>query len=154
MYSNDLSISFSYHAKGMKKENFSSFWNEHKQKRVADEVRWKRSLFGAHLDDVAIAFQEKKARYFASRGQQKLVVLLIKIALAKKLEERNMLLLDDFLTDFDNESLADSLKIIATLSCQTFINCTLKSIIIDHYLNKEKKKKQDDIQVISLRNPD
>ena len=45
----------------------------------------------------------KKARIFASRGQQKLIVFLIKIAQLQRIGcsgGAGVLLLDDFLTDF------------------------------------------------------
>jgi len=71
---------------------------------LARERRFRRSLFGAHLDDYHIDFQRKKSKSFASRGQQKLIVLLTKIAQLQLLashEIRPVFLLDDFMTDFD-----------------------------------------------------
>lgn len=68
------------------------------------EMRYKRSLFGAHLDDIIITFQNKPARLFSSRGQQKLIVLLIKLAQVKQFLGACggcTFLLDDFMTDFD-----------------------------------------------------
>lgn len=68
------------------------------------EMRYKRSLFGAHLDDVTITFQNKPARLFSSRGQQKLIVLLIKLAQVQQFLASCgtcTFLLDDFMTDFD-----------------------------------------------------
>lgn len=149
-----FTISFSYQIKEHidRGEDFDAFWSKYKQKRLFDELRWKRGLFGAHLDDFSVLFHEKdlksKARHFASRGQQKLVLFLIKIALAQKLEAMNMrvaLLLDDFLTDFDHERLSDCLSLLSTLSCQVFITCPLKSFIPDHYANASES-----MQVITL----
>ena len=72
-------------------------------KEYEQELRAKRSLFGAHLDNYIIQFQDKKSKSFASRGQQKLIVLLIKIALVQTLHSP-IFLLDDFLVDFDDEN--------------------------------------------------
>jgi DNA replication and repair protein RecF len=111
-----------------------------------DEVRWGRSLLGAHLDDFSIIFREKQARNFASRGQQKLIVFLIKIALTQELEQRGQqatLLLDDFLTDFDNERLTSCLSLISSRSSQTFVTCPLKALITKHHTHP-------DLQVIHL----
>jgi DNA replication and repair protein RecF len=119
---------------------------EKRRSTFQDEVRWGRSLFGIHLDDFSIVFREKQARRFASRGQQKLLVLLIKISLAQELEKRGQqatLLLDDFLTDFDNERLKSCLSLISNLSCQTFVTCPLRALITKHL-------KKPDLQVIKL----
>lgn len=70
----------------------------------ADELRYRRSLFGAHLDDFSILLQHTYTRQFASRGQQKLVILLLKIAQVTNLCSSKgpvIFLLDDFITDFD-----------------------------------------------------
>ena len=42
------------------------------------EMMQRRSLFGAHLDDFSIMFQGKPCRKYASRGQQKLLIFLLK----------------------------------------------------------------------------
>lgn len=113
-----------------------------------NEIKWGRSLFGIHLDDFSTIYQKKHARYFASRGQQKLVVFLIKIALAKELERKNLsatLLLDDFLTDFDEKRLSECLNLLSSMSCQTFITCPLKDLILNHYKNQPKE-----LQIISI----
>lgn len=151
----NLTIEFRYHPKAITdKTPFDSFWEKYKTKKIDDELRWRRSLFGAHLDDFSIIFQEKKARHFASRGQQKLVLFLIKIALAQQLEAKGMqicLLLDDFLTDFDDERLADCLSLLTKLSCQVFVTCPLKSLILNHHPQTPKKlAKSGQIQVITL----
>lgn len=150
-----ISVSFSYTRKNKiaQKNNFDDFWKDYKDKKVEDEYRMRRSLFGAHLDDFTISFQKDsksgiKARSFASRGQQKLVVFLIKIALAKQLEEQHTqvsLLLDDFLTDFDHTRLSDCLSLLSSLSCQVFITCPLESLLMEHC-----NKKEDEIQILTL----
>ena len=64
----------------------------------------KRSMYGAHLDDLHIQIRGKKAKVFASRGQQKLISLLCKISLAtlcNNKEDAPILLIDDFISDFD-----------------------------------------------------
>lgn len=61
----------------------------------------RRTLIGAHLDDCTFSFNEKVARSFASRGQQKWILFLLKLAYMKTLPSPGILLLDDFMTDFD-----------------------------------------------------
>jgi len=150
----DLTIAFIYQPKcNITAKSFASFWKDYQVKKLTDELLWRRSLFGAHLDDFSIIFQEKKARYFASRGQQKLMLFLIKVAIVQQLESKGMhvsLLLDDFLTDFDNARLADCLTLLSKLSCQVFVTCPLKSLIIKHHQFGKKPTKSKDIQIISL----
>jgi DNA replication and repair protein RecF len=93
---------------------------------MADEVRWRRSLFGAHLDDIAIQFHDRKSKTFASRGQQKLIVVLLKIALAQELQQRvgkAVLLMDDFMTDFDGPTAQRLLGQLTALETQLIITC-------------------------------
>ncbi len=87
----------------------------------ADEQRFRRSLFGAHLDDFSIDFQDKKSRAYASRGQQKLIVLLIKVAQLQQLSEKKgaaIFLLDDFMTDFDEEKVDILIPLLRGLGAQ------------------------------------
>lgn len=68
------------------------------------EKAMKRSMYGAHLDDLAIQIRGKKAKIFASRGQQKLISLLCKLSLAVLTGDKAdapILLIDDFISDFD-----------------------------------------------------
>lgn len=72
---------------------------------LADQEKaLKRSMFGAHLDDLIIQIRGKKAKIFASRGQQKLISLLCKLSLAvltNSKDDAPILLIDDFISDFD-----------------------------------------------------
>ncbi len=68
------------------------------------EIRYKRVLQGAHLDDIKIAFQGKSSRIYASRGQQKLTLFLMKICQIEIIQQSRgpvLVLVDDFITDFD-----------------------------------------------------
>jgi DNA replication and repair protein RecF len=123
-----LSISFEYLPKNSNpEENFDSFIQNYKKSDL--ELKLDRSLFGAHLDDIIIHFQNKKARVFASRGQQKLILFLLKIAQLLLLREQGIsavLLLDDFITDFDATWVSECCKVLQDLSCQTFITSPLE----------------------------
>jgi len=117
----NLSITFDYKPKRIAKDDsIESFMAKNSQLQH-DEARYGRSLFGAHLDDFAINFQDKRSRNFASRGQQKLIVLLINIAHAQQLiKERGsvIMLLDDFMTDFDQSRCVLLVDILHQLGCQ------------------------------------
>jgi DNA replication and repair protein RecF len=94
---------------------------DHNPQLYQEESRFGRSLFGAHLDDMAISFQGQKSRIFASRGQQKLIVLLVKIAQVKALmcsKGPIIVLLDDFMTDFDAQRAKILIEILKDLEIQ------------------------------------
>jgi DNA replication and repair protein RecF len=127
-----LSIAFNYQTKNRDpQKNFDEFWSTHQSAHLHGEIALERSLFGAHLDDITIAFNGKKAKIYASRGQQKLVIFLIKFSqyLLGKQSGYNhgILLLDDFLTDFDTARLTTCLKILEKSDLQVLLTCPINA---------------------------
>jgi DNA replication and repair protein RecF len=113
-------ITLAYHPKMNGFNDFNSFI-EHAGNLSGQEQRYGRSLFGAHLDDLSISFYAKKSKIFASRGQQKLLVILLKIAQLQMVLERfpgAILMLDDFMTDFDSERMGRLLDMFTNLDAQ------------------------------------
>lgn len=94
--------------------------------RVSNQERYlKRSMFGAHLDDLVFHIRGKKARIFASRGQQKLISLLCKLSLTSisgSNQVKPLLLIDDFISDFDKTRLKNLIDLF--LSCKNQIIMT------------------------------
>jgi DNA replication and repair protein RecF len=116
-----MSITFDYTLKkGSLGEGFDAFIA--KNPELFDlERRYGRSLFGAHLDDFLIKLQDIKSKHYASRGQQKLIALLIKIAQIQELSAQRggvIFLLDDFMTDFDADRANIFLDILLQLKGQ------------------------------------
>jgi DNA replication and repair protein RecF len=102
----NISLSFMYKAKKDSDKPYDLFWNKQNEDLLRLEHHFKRTLFGAHVDDFTIILEGKKSREYASRGQQKMIILLIKIAQIKQLSAQKgpiVFLLDDFMTDFDSE---------------------------------------------------
>ncbi len=98
-----FTISYQYGYKIAPQATITAF-HDSNPRLYDQEGRFGRSLFGAHLDDMVIFFHDHHSKNFASRGQQKLIVLLTKIAVMRMLASRNepaIFLLDDFMTDFD-----------------------------------------------------
>ena len=117
----NLSIAFDYKPKRIAKDDSVESFMAKNSQLQHDEARYGRSLFGAHLDDFSINFQDKRSRNFASRGQQKLIVLLINIAYAQQLIKKRgsvIMLLDDFMTDFDQSRCTLLVEILHQLGCQ------------------------------------
>ncbi|MBX9831367.1 DNA replication and repair protein RecF [Candidatus Babeliales bacterium] len=121
----DLRVKFLYSPKNMQTHlSFGEFWEWFQGKFTRQELSWRRTLFGSHLDDFTIIFQNKAARIFASRGQQKLIVFLIKIAQLCQTEqegEPGVLLLDDFLTDFDQDRIKRCFATLQNFNFQVFL---------------------------------
>lgn len=127
----DLIISIAYQSKkqsfGMSLDQFME--DAHLHALREQEIRFKRTLFGAHLDDIVIHFQGKKSRQFASRGQQKLVTLLIKIAHIQTIQSFDgllLFLLDDFMTDFDEARVNQLIPLLFSLGCQLIFTSPTK----------------------------
>ncbi|HEX4069316.1 MAG TPA: DNA replication and repair protein RecF [Candidatus Babeliales bacterium] len=145
----NLLVSFVYQAKKGSDCPFDRFWQEHHGELLRQEMHFKRTCFGAHIDDFAIILEGKKSRAYASRGQQKMILLLIKIAQIKQLSQKNgplIFLLDDFMTDFDLERGKALLTALLELNCQLFFTSPRP----DSALESALKAYQSDFKVISM----
>ena len=134
----ELTIEFSYLPKCEQQESLQEFTlaNELLYDR---ELRYGRTLFGAHLDDVMIQFKGQQAKQFASRGQQKLVVMLIKVAQALQLNQRGLggvILLDDFMTDFDKERSERLLVVLDMIGSQLIFTSPLEKAFLGQELER------------------
>ena len=115
---------------------------------LVDQERFlKRSLYGAHLDDINIKIKGKKARIYASRGQQKLVSLLCKLSMGMIQSDSGdypILLIDDFISDFD--------KIRLQQLVAFFKKCRNQIIITAPFCDLELKKlfENVDLELIAL----
>lgn len=85
------------------------------------EIRMGRTLFGPHNDDIAISYKDRSAKIRASRGQQKLIVFLIKSALATLLPVEPVILVDDFVADFDKKRLVAAARLLKKTGCQALL---------------------------------
>lgn len=109
-FDNNLTIQLVYQARN---------WHPALQSK---EQLMERTLCGAHLDDYSIQLATKASRKFASRGQQKLVAILMKIVqvdlLKKSFSGAILFLLDDFVTDLDDHNTLILMDILANLGVQ------------------------------------
>ncbi len=114
---------------------------------IEQEKALKRSVYGAHLDDLHIQIKGKKAKVFASRGQQKLISLLCKLSLATlsaNKEDLPLILIDDFISDFD--------KIRLKQLAFFFQKCSNQIIITAPFCDLELAEmfQNSDLELISL----
>lgn len=117
-------------------EDLESFLKNNMQ-LYNDEIKYGRSLFGSHLDDFLITLHKKSSRDFSSRGQQKLIVTLIKIAQAQLLAQLKggvIFLLDDFMTDFDADRIAIILTILVKMNVQLIFTSPLLESPLEKHL--------------------
>jgi len=137
-FRDNLSITLDYtFKKGLMGENFDTFM-AHNTELFDLERRYGRSLFGAHLDDFTIKLQDVKSKHYASRGQQKLIALLLKIAQIQELSTQKggvIFLLDDFMTDFDAARADIFLDILFRLKSQLIFTTPVKDGLFTCKLN-------------------
>lgn len=132
-FGDGLDIQFDYGLKkGVIGEKFDDFIAKNPD-LYDQERRFCRSLFGAHLDDFAIKLQDVKSKHYASRGQQKLIALLLKIAQIQELSAQKggvIFLLDDFMTDFDAPRAQIFLDILFSLKSQLIFTTPVKDGVL------------------------
>lgn len=133
-----LMVEFSYLPKYGQQESLQEFTQQNPL-LYDRELRYGRTLFGAHLDDVTIQFKGQQARQFASRGQQKLVVLLIKVAQALQLNQKGLggvILLDDFMTDLDKERSEKLLAALDVIGSQLIFTSPIEKSFLGQELDR------------------
>ena len=90
-----------------------------------DEIRRAQCLIGAHRDDVDFYINDIDSKKYASQGQQRTIVLALKLAelqiLKDKIKETPLLLLDDVLAELDSnrqnyllDAIEDDIQMIIT----------------------------------------
>jgi DNA replication and repair protein RecF len=116
----DFQVEFNYLPNPATEENFLNS----KEK----EFFTRTTQFGPHKDDFEILLNEKNIQYFASRGQQRVSLIIVKIIeldyISEKTKERPILLLDDIFSELDDKHKNSILKIIKEQ--QTFISSVYK----------------------------
>ncbi|WP_249029285.1 DNA replication/repair protein RecF [Tannockella kyphosi] len=113
----------------------------YKECRKSD-IKYCQSSKGIHKEDVKILINNLPASIYASQGQQRTIVLAIKIALIdiikEEIGEYPVLLLDDVLSELDN-SRKEMLLSILNKEIQTFITTTSIEGINHDIVEKAKK---------------
>lgn len=96
------------------------------------------TLVGPHRDDISFSLQNRDVKLFGSRGQQRLVVLQLKLLqlvfMEKTLSELPMLVLDDIFSELDTEHIRLILDML--YKQQTVITTTHLEFVPKHLLAK------------------
>lgn len=89
------------------------------------EVRRKTSLFGPHRDDINIYLNQRSARSYASQGQQRNIVIALKLAQLEAMNQIQgsypVLLLDEILAELDAVKRPLILEYLDSAPYQTFL---------------------------------
>lgn len=126
-------------------EEISKIFSEKlKEKRIEEIIRG-QSIIGPHRDDISYYINNIDSKKFASQGQQRTIVLALKLAelelIKNKIGENAILLLDDVLAELDNVRQNYLLNAIGT-DTQTIIT----SVDTLHF----DKKYLDDVQIFNI----
>lgn len=129
IFSGEDNIELNYLTLGKKNlEEALQIFPEILEKRMLQEIEKKAVLIGPHRDDLLIDLNGKAARLFASQGQQRSLVLCLKLAemeiIIKRKGEYPILLLDDVLSELDEFRRKYLLEYINSSDKQTIITMT------------------------------
>lgn len=117
----------------LKLEYISDFFNKEeflkklKEKRKLDILKGYTTK-GVHRDDFVIYINGKQVNVFGSQGQNRTVMLSLKLAeievIKEEIDEYPVLLLDDFMSELDNKRIKNFFEKIGDI--QVIITCTEK----------------------------
>lgn len=118
-------------------ENIAEAFHKKLEERRNEEIIRAQSLVGPHRDDVSFFINNIEAKKFASQGQQRTIVLSLKLAelelIKGKIGDNPVLLLDDVLAELDNIRQNYLLKAIGN-DTQTIITSVDTVLFDNEYL--------------------
>jgi DNA replication and repair protein RecF len=137
---NQENIYLSYKSQ-YKEYSYDYILNKYKE-HYARDIKYCNTNVGIHKDDICIELDNQDASTYASQGQQRSIVLSIKIALLelvkKEIGEYPILLLDDVLSELDDSRKSKLLNLIQN-KVQTFVTTTSIDGIHHEVIRNAKK---------------
>lgn len=128
-------------------EEIANYLESQLSERKAEELARKQACVGPHRDDVLFFINNNDATKFASQGQQRTIVLSLKLAeinlIKEKIGESPILLLDDVLAELDDIRQNYLLKTIEN-DTQTIIT-SVDTLLFDNNFLK-------DVTVYNIKN--
>ena len=120
------------------KEEEGSLFREKVENSLLREQLVGTSLYGVHRDDLSLFFQGRNSRYFCSQGQQRGLLLALKIAqnlwLHRVQKKSGLLLLDDVFSEIDKHLVFNLLHFLDEFPSQMILTSTKKT----PFLSKKK----------------
>lgn len=122
-------------------EEISQKFKQKTEERKKEEIQRGQALVGPHRDDIVFYINKQEGTKFASQGQQRTIVLSLKLAeleiITQKTGEEPVLLLDDVLAELDDLRQNYLLKTIEN-NVQTIIT-SVDTILFDKKFLKKVK---------------
>ncbi len=120
-------------------EEISKIFEQRLELRKMEEIIRAQALVGPHRDDISFFINNIEAKKFASQGQQRTIVLSLKLSelllIETKINEKPLLLLDDVLAELDDIRQGYLLDAIGSQT-QTIITCVDTLQFKETYLEK------------------
>ena len=109
-----------------------SYWEQHRE----SDIQRGFTQRGPHNDDLILRISDRSAKEFASQGQQRAIVLALKIAqiesLSDRLQSRPILLLDDVSSELDRTRAQQLFEFLSRFDGQVFLTTTHEDFIPSH----------------------
>jgi len=134
----ELEIRYLSPLKGETKQEIREGYLRKLRETFKNDLRYHTTSIGPHKDDIDFLINNKKAKNFASEGQKRSIVLSLKLAEYKVMEEATekgaIILVDDVLNELDEERMKAFYPLLHG-GKQVILTCTKNSKIWE-YVNK------------------
>jgi len=131
----DLPCNIDYF-KGWDRKNTGKNLDEILNEQFTQDQHRQYTHSGAHQADISFDLSAKKAKLLLSRGQQKIVLVALKLSQAQLIKKECIYLLDDIAAELDNEHLTRLLTYLQKVKGQLFLTAMdEKTISIKKNLN-------------------
>jgi len=131
----DLPCNIEYY-KGWDRKNTGKNLDEILNEQFTQDQHRQYTHSGAHQADISFDLSAKKAKLLLSRGQQKIVLIALKLSQAELIAKECIYLLDDIAAELDNEHLTRLLTYLQKIKGQLFLTAMdEKTISFTKYLN-------------------
>ncbi len=120
-----------------------------------DEIRRGVTLMGPHRDDLEISIDGRDAGAYASRGQQRLAVLAMKLAEAKLMAEVGgeapIVMLDDILSELDERHRGLVLETASAMQSQLLISSTDERLLDAPIVRELPRRRVESGQLLEVQ---
>ncbi|MBE8162409.1 MAG: DNA replication and repair protein RecF [Bdellovibrionaceae bacterium] len=132
-HNKDVKVAFNYcisskNVQSWKEEEIASFLKEQIKEKEAAEWAYGSSLVGPHKHEISFLMNRKDSRYYSSQGQQKTLILSLKIAQMMYYYKVNksypILLLDDVHSELDYTVRQYLMRFLNNIKTQIFLTTT------------------------------
>lgn len=141
--------------KNLTTEDLQTVLHKELDQNISNEIATRKCLIGPHRDDLEIYLNENNAKYFASQGQTKSIVLALKISELDYVKEVKgfypIFLLDDISSELDQGRRRYLINFILEHNMQSFLTTTDLDKLYNEF-NKLEKISFFEVKNGNLRN--